>query len=156
VFDQEQCELHYDGAILGQRPPLAHRLSATVLQQTCEGLVNSVKALSGMTSEVYHRLLKRPGEFPDMEAVAHQLGMASRSLRRHLSAEGTSFSAILDDVRSSLAVEYVRSTKLNSDDIALLLGFSEPTNFRRAFKRWTGKTTQEYRGSTQVRRPVIG
>ncbi|HET8596859.1 MAG TPA: AraC family transcriptional regulator [Castellaniella sp.] len=144
-FDHAQCELHYDAAILGQRPLLAHRLTATVLQQTCEGLIRNARTLSGMAGEVYQRLLRRPGEFPGMEAIAAQLGMTSRNLRRHLSAEGTSFSAILDDVRCSLAVEYVRTTKMNGDDIALLLGFSEPTNFRRAFKRWTGKTTREYR-----------
>ncbi|GAA0779158.1 ornithine utilization transcriptional regulator OruR [Castellaniella ginsengisoli] len=144
-FDHPQCELHYDAAILDQRPLLAHRLTATVLQQTCEGLISNARTLSGMAGEVYQRLLRRPGEFPGMETIAAQLGMTSRNLRRHLSAEGTSFSAILDDVRSSLAVEYVRTTRMNGDDIALLLGFSESTNFRRAFKRWTGKTTRDYR-----------
>ncbi|WP_368648219.1 AraC family transcriptional regulator [Castellaniella ginsengisoli] len=144
-FDHPQCELHYDAAILDQRPLLAHRLTATVLQQTCEGLISNARTLSGMAGEVYRRLLRRPGEFPGMETIAAQLGMTSRNLRRHLSAEGTSFSAILDDVRSSLAVEYVRTTRMNGDDIALLLGFSESTNFRRAFKRWTGKTTRDYR-----------
>ncbi len=150
VFDHPQCELHYDAAILDQRPLLAHRLTATVLQQTCEGLIRNACTLSGMAGEVYQRLLKRPGEFPGMDAIAGQLGMTARNLRRHLSAEGTSFSAILDDVRRSLAVEYVRTTKMNGDDIALLLGFSEPTNFRRAFKRWTGKTTREYRMETDA------
>jgi AraC-like DNA-binding protein len=147
VFGHPLCELHYDAAILDQRPLLAHRLTATVLQQTCEGLIGNARTLPGMAGEVYQRLLRRPGEFPDMETIASRLGMTSRSLRRHLTAEGTSFSAILDDVRSSLAVEYVRTTKMNGDDIALLLGFSEPTNFRRAFKRWTGKTTREYRNT---------
>ncbi len=150
-FGHPQCELHYDAAILDQRPRLAHRLTATVLQQTCEGLISNASTLTGMAGEVYQRLLRRPGEFPDMEAIAAQLGMTSRNLRRHLQAEGTSFSAILDDVRSSLAVEYVRTTHMNGDDIALLLGFSESTNFRRAFKRWTGKTTREYRQAAQER-----
>jgi AraC-like DNA-binding protein len=53
--------------------------------------------------------------------------------------------AITDDVRCSLAIEYLKTTIMSTDDIALLLGFSEPTNFRRAFKRWTGKTTRDYR-----------
>jgi len=150
-FGHPQCELHYDAAILDQRPRLAHRLTATVLQQTCEGLISNASTLTGMAGEGYQRLLRRPGEFPDMEAIAAQLGMTSRNLRRHLQAEGTSFSAILDDVRSSLAVEYVRTTHMNGDDIALLLSFSESTNFRRAFKRWTGKTTREYRQAAQER-----
>jgi AraC-like DNA-binding protein len=71
--------------------------------------------------------------------------MTTRSLRRKLEDEETSFIAIVDDVRCSLAIEYLKTTMMSTDDIALLLGFSEPTNFRRAFKRWTGKTTKEYR-----------
>ncbi|SHH37417.1 AraC family transcriptional regulator [Pollutimonas bauzanensis] len=145
IFDHEQCELHYDGAILDQKPHLAHRLTAAVLQQTCERLIGQAKASSGISGEVYQRLLRRPGEFPSMQLIAEQLGMTPRNLRRRLQAENGSFADILDDVRSSLAIEYLRTTKMNTDDIALLLGFSEPTNFRRAFKRWTGKTTSEYR-----------
>jgi AraC-like DNA-binding protein len=145
VFDHAQCELHYDGAILDQKPHLAHRHTAAVLQQTCERLIGQAKVSSGITGEVYQRLLRRPGEFPGMEVIARELDMTPRNLRRRLQAEDNSFAAIFDDVRSSLAVEYLKTTKMNTDDIALLLGFSEPTNFRRAFKRWTGKTTSDYR-----------
>lgn len=147
VFDHEQCELHYDGVILDQKPHLAHRLTAAVLQQTCERLIGQAKVSSGISGEVYQRLLKRPGEFPSMEIIAQQLDMTPRNLRRRLQAENSSFAAILDDIRCSLAIEYLKTTKMNTDDIALFLGFSEPTNFRRAFKRWTGKTTSEYRAS---------
>ncbi|NYT76065.1 AraC family transcriptional regulator ligand-binding domain-containing protein [Alcaligenaceae bacterium] len=145
VFNYKQCELHYDSVVLEQKPLLAHRLTATVLQQTCERLIGETKTSSGIAGEVYQRLLKRPGEFPTMATIAEQLEMTSRNLRRRLEAEDTSFAAILDDVRSSLAIEYLKTTKMSTDDIALLLGFSEPTNFRRAFKRWTGRTTSEYR-----------
>lgn len=145
VFEHEQCALHYDAIILDQRPHLAHKLTAAVLQQTCELLVDQVKAHSGMAGEVYQRLLKRPGEFPEMDAIAAQLGITSRTLRRRLLAENTSFSEILDDIRCSLSIEYLKTTKMSTDDIALLLGFTEPTNFRRTFKRWTGKTTTQFR-----------
>ncbi|MDS1140477.1 AraC family transcriptional regulator [Pusillimonas sp. SM2304] len=146
VFDHDQCELHYDSAILDITPPLGHKLTATVMQQTCERLIGQAKVSSGISGEVYQRLLRRPGEFPSMQLIAEQLDMTPRNLRRLLQAENTSFTEILDDVRCSLATEYLKTTKMSTDDIALLLGFSEPTNFRRAFKRWTGKTTGEYRG----------
>lgn len=145
VFEHPQSELHYDGVILNQRPHLAHQLSAAVLQQTCDLLVDQARVYKGMAGEVYQRLLKRPGVFPDMDDIAAQLGITARTLRRRLQAENTSFSAILDDIRSSLASEYLKTTQMSTDDIGLLLGFTEPTNFRRAFKRWTGKTTSQYR-----------
>lgn len=145
VFDHDQCELHYDAAILDIKPPLGHRLTAAVMQQTCERLIGQAKVSSGISGEVYQLLLRRPGEFPSMQLLAEQLEMTSRNLRRLLQADGTSFSAIFDDVRSSLAMEYLKTTRMSTEDIGRLLGFSEPTNFRRAFKRWTGKTTSEYR-----------
>jgi AraC-like DNA-binding protein len=145
VFDHDQCELHYDSSILDQKPHLAHRLTATVLQETCDRLIGQAKVSSGIAGEVYQILMQQPGEFPSMEDVAQQLKMTTRSLRRRLLEERTSFVTIIDDVRCSLAMEYLQTTVMSTDDIALLLGFSEPTNFRRAFKRWTGKTTKAYR-----------
>lgn len=145
IFDHEQCELHYDSSILEQKPHLAHRLTATVLQDTCDRLIGQAKVSTGISGEVYQMMMQTPGEFPDMETVAEKLHMTTRSLRRKLQEEDTSFVAITDDVRCSLAIEYLKTTIMSTDDIALLLGFSEPTNFRRAFKRWTGKTTKDYR-----------
>ncbi|WP_175839508.1 AraC family transcriptional regulator ligand-binding domain-containing protein, partial [Burkholderia anthina] len=97
-FDAEQCELIYDSAILELRPHLAHRHSAALLQDTCDRLIGQAKTSSGASGEVYQLLMRSPGEFPGMEAVAATLGMTSRTLRRRLESEGTSFVAIVDDV----------------------------------------------------------
>lgn len=72
--------------------------------------------------------------------------MSGRTLRRRLEAEGTSFQDIVDDVRSSLAMEYLKTTRMSTNDIAMLLGFSDAADFRRALKRWTGKGAEELRG----------
>jgi AraC-like DNA-binding protein len=144
-FDQPQCELHYSSAILEQRPQLAHRLTATLLQETCDRLIGQAKTSVGVSGEVYQVLMRKPGEFPGMDVVASALKMTSRTLRRRLEAEDTSFVAIVDDVRCSLATEYLKTTKMSTDDIAMLLGFSDPANFRRALKRWTGKGPGELR-----------
>jgi AraC-like DNA-binding protein len=144
-FDQPQCELHYDSAILEQKPQLAHRLTATLLQETCDRLIGEAKTSVGVSGEVYQILMRQPGEFPGMEVVAKALRMTSRTLRRRLESEGTSFVAIVDDVRCSLATEYLKTTRMSTDDIAMLLGFSDPANFRRALKRWTGKGPRELR-----------
>jgi AraC-like DNA-binding protein len=144
-FDEPQCELHYDNGILEQKPQLAHRLTATLLQETCDRLIGQAKTSVGVSGEVYQVLMRKPGEFPGMEVVADVLKMTSRTLRRRLEAEGTSFVAIVDDVRCSLATEYLKTTSMSTDDIAMLLGFSDAANFRRALKRWTGKGPGELR-----------
>jgi AraC-like DNA-binding protein len=139
AFEQPRYELAYDSAILEQKPQLAHRHSAALIQETCDRLVGQAKTSVGVSGEVYRILMREPGVFPDMETAAEALGMTSRTLRRHLGTEGTSFGAILDDVRFSLATEYLNTTRMSTDDIALLLGFSDGANFRRARKRWAEK-----------------
>ena len=52
---------------------------------------------------------------------------------------------ILAEVRCQLAKEYLRTTRLSTEHIADALGFSDAANFRHAFRRWTGKTTSEFR-----------
>ena len=144
-FDADECQLIYDSAILEVKPHLAHRHSAALLQETCDRLIGQAKTSSGASGEVYQLLMRKPGVFPSMETVAEALKMTSRTLRRRLESEGTSFVAIVDDVRCSLATEYLKTTKLSTDDVAMLVGFSDTANFRRALKRWTGKGPGEIR-----------
>jgi AraC-like DNA-binding protein len=76
--------------------------------------------------------------------VAKRLGMTSRSLQRRLKDEATSFGAVRERVRRELAQRYL-DDKLAISEISFLLGFSEPSAFFRAFKRWTGTTPVEAR-----------
>ena len=80
-----------------------------------------------------------------MEAVAQRLHTTSRTLRRRLEDEGTTFQAVLNEVRANLAKEYLATTRLSSDDIAVALGFSDTASFRAAFRKWTQHTPAEYR-----------
>ncbi len=77
--------------------------------------------------------------------VAKKLGMTERSLQRRLKEADASFNAIREEVRKQLANRYL-ADKLAIAEISFLLGFSEPSAFFRAFKRWTGMTPLEARG----------
>lgn len=145
LFEQPRCELVYERAVLDQRSVMAHPLTSALMQETCDRLIGQAKSASSISGSVYRILMERPGQFPGMEAVACMLHMTSRTLRRRLEAEGTSFQAIGDDVRSTLAQEYLTKTKMSIFDIALLLGFSDAAGLRRAMKRWTGKGPGELR-----------
>jgi AraC-like DNA-binding protein len=77
--------------------------------------------------------------------VAESLHMSLRTLQRKLADEKTSYKDILDQTRRELANQYLRQGCLSVSEVTYLLGFSEPSNFARAFKRWTGCTPSEFR-----------
>lgn len=85
------------------------------------------------------------GETPSVEAIARRLAVSVRNLQLKLKEEGTTYSAILDDVRKELAIGCMRDRDLPIAEIAYLLGFSEPSAFHRTFKRWTSSTPHIYR-----------
>ena len=78
-------------------------------------------------------------------SVANALYMNVRTLQRQLQKEGSTFKALLNDIRKELAGKYIRDSKMNLSEISFLLGFSEISSFSRAFNRWTGKPPSAYR-----------
>jgi len=80
-----------------------------------------------------------------VEDVARALGMSQRTLARRLSAEGLTFSRVLDAMRTDLADHYLRDATLSVSQVAWLLGFQEVSAFTFAFKRWTGQTPSQFR-----------
>lgn len=85
-----------------------------------------------------------------LEAIARRLGMPSRRLRSQLAEANTSFNQILADYRSRLARRLLACTGEPIEQIVFLTGFSEPSTFYRAFKRWTNETPVEYRKRKQL------
>lgn len=82
------------------------------------------------------------------ESIAKALNVSPRTLQRKLKEEGTKYKHLLDATRRELAGQYVRQSQLTVNEITFLLGFSEPANFSRAFKRWNGVSPTEYRASS--------
>jgi AraC-like DNA-binding protein len=78
-----------------------------------------------------------------LAGLARRMGLPSRTLQRRLSSEGTSLQRLLDDTRRQLALKHL-GNRVAIGETAFLLGFSEPSAFHRAFKRWTGRTPQAY------------
>jgi len=75
-----------------------------------------------------------------VEKVASNLGMSNRTLARRLSEEGTSYAAILNELRRDLSARYLKDPALSLNQIAWLLGYSMVTSLNHAFRRWTGSS----------------
>ena len=87
------------------------------------------------------------GERPAVEKVAKALGMSVRTLQRRLEDLGTSYQALLDDVRRRSARRLLANTDLDTGEVAFLLGFEELNSFTRAFHGWEGTTPARWRQS---------
>lgn len=146
---QKETRLYFDPSILEfplwQAEPellqLHEQLAIEKLQELARyDLVGEVRRAIGSTLE--------SGE-TTLETVAAQLNITPRRLRTQLSEAHTSFQQILSDYRCRLAKRLLASTTESVERIVYLTGFSEPSTFYRAFKRWTNETPVEYRKRKQ-------
>lgn len=145
AFDAGADELRFDAAWLDHPLAYANPITAAVVQETCDRLLAELHEAAGLAGRVASLLLQSPGRFPDVESVAGHLQMTSRTLRRRLQGEGTSYQQVLDAVRRQLATDCLRDTAMTTEDIAAALGYSDAANFRQAFRRWTGRSPSAYR-----------
>ncbi|AOA57208.1 AraC family transcriptional regulator [Acinetobacter larvae] len=146
---QRETRLYFDAAVLThplwQAEPellqLHEQLAIEKLQELARyDLVGEVRRAIGASLE--------SGE-TTLETVAAQLHITSRRLRTQLSEADTSFQQILSDYRCRLAKKLLANTSESVERIVYLTGFSEPSTFYRAFKRWTNETPVEYRKRKQ-------
>lgn len=86
-----------------------------------------------------------PSGRPDLWRTAAVMGVSARTLQRRLREEGTSFSMVLDTLRRELSDELLADRRLSVSEVAFLLGYSEPSAFQRAFRRWRGISPARYR-----------
>jgi len=86
-----------------------------------------------------------PDRFPEIGAAAHALGTSTRSLRRHLLAEGTSYREVIQSLLTVSASRLLRDPARPIKETAAILGFGDAPAFVRAFRRWTGTTPGDYR-----------
>jgi len=145
-FNHERSELVWPRHVL-DLPMLA---ADSMLQPIVEGQVRAAlrnlpsgeSAIDAVRGVLAQELCD--GE-PTLEHVATRLHMSVRTLHRRLEDEGASFRRVLADARRELAERHLSDSRLAVGEIAFLLGFSEPSAFRRAFKRWTGQHPAAFR-----------
>ncbi len=147
-FAKDQCQLRTPVTLLDARLASANTAAARIYGQQCDDMLSTMKQRRGTARKVQKLMLGHSGNFPRVNDAAQQLHMSERTLRRKLAAESTSFQEVLNDVRYRIACEYLQSTALPIADIADLLGFADPSNFRRAFMQWSGVSPAAFRTQT--------
>lgn len=125
--------------------PLGHPEAARQARAVCDAAMARMSEHSGLLHRVADSLALTAEGYPTMAQVAHRLGVTSRTLARHLDRHGVTFRQVLDERRHQEACTMLTSGTLPVEDIASRLGYNDPANFTRAFRRWAGCTPTQYR-----------
>lgn len=149
TFGSDTGKVVFSSALLDGRLPQSDPESSRHLQQQCQMLIAKLSSQGNFIDDVRMLILTRPGYFPDIDYVAEKLAMSTRTLRRRLKAENSSYRALLDEVRFGLAKEYLCETRLPLEEVSELLGYSEPGNFSHAFRRWSTQSPSVWRRQNQ-------
>ena len=114
-----------------------------------DGLQQRLLTVSEQWSEKLKFTLKRllPDQRYRLEDAAGAMACTARNLQRQLAAEGTSFKEVLNDTRRELAIFYLGKVRFSPKEVSFMLGYSEPTAFYHAFRRWTGQTPNVFANS---------
>ncbi len=112
----------------------------TYLDELAENKMNPLEDREERMSDAVRRVLwsMLPGGRPDLWRTAAELGVSVRTLQRRLGEEGSSFSKVLDELRRDLSNELLADRSLSVSEVAFMLGYSEPSAFQRAYRRWFG------------------
>jgi AraC-like DNA-binding protein len=143
----------FDVAHLDRPLPQANPQTVAVCEAQCRALVSARRRRTGIAHDVRDHLAGLGALRSDMTDVAERLDLSVRTLRRRLADSGTSFRALLDEVREALAEQMLVVDGLSVDDVAVRLGYAEASSFIHAFRRWKGVTPAAY---ARGRRSPVG
>ena len=125
------------------------------LRPFCDMAAKERKTPAGTLRAAVERELERllPHGETSAQTVAKILAVSVRTLSRRLAEEGTTYAKVVDQLRRSLALQYLKAPDISLSQIAWLLGYERTTSFNHAFKRWTGYSPSVARQDKQVSAP---
>lgn len=144
TFGAREYALYFDAAEFEEPLMTAIPDVADASDRIAERYIQSLdkNKIAGQVRELLIQML--PSGSADQETIASRLYRSSSTLQRQLHTEGTSYRDVLESTRSKLAEDYLQQDEHTHAQIAYLLGFSDQSNFSRAFKRWTGKSPGQF------------
>lgn len=145
VFEQDYSQLVMSSAMLDRRIKQTEQSLRHFLRHPVLMLLTQTYDQNSWTSQVRELVHQNLVDMPELNDVAAMLEVHPQTLRRRLSAEGTTFKEVKSQVRRDTALHFLGKQGLSIEEIAHRAGFSESSAFIRAFKGWTGVTPYTYR-----------
>lgn len=149
-FNKEDCKLTFPVSVLDMPNELANKDVLEICLRQCEIILKHLESSATISSQVEAVIMASGSTIPTVSDVAQELGISVRTFYRRLHEEGVTYNGIAERIRRRLAEEYLGETNIPVKEVAYTLGFSEPGNFFRAFKRWFGITPSQYRNGRKL------
>ena len=122
-----------------------------VLEEACQKIIGPTSKVPDVVRKVRELAVERlPKGSANIDAIADELNISSKTLERRLAERGQSFSALLDETRCKAAKHYLEETDMRIAQVAYMAGYTEPAALVRAFKRWTGTTPMKFRDRSRA------
>lgn len=145
-FGQPRTSITFDAAYLALPIVQNQRSLQSFLREAPGNLLVKYSNHDSLAATIRRHLRRLPlTEWSDFVTLSKELNTPASTLRRKLSQEGQSYQAIKDNLRRDLAINYLSGSAKSIEDIAISLGFADPSAFHRAFKKWTGSSPGEHR-----------
>lgn len=145
-FNAGATQIRFPASLLDQPIATANPMAAQMAIAECERELASLSVGGGSLAEQVNRVLVcSEGRYPDLATVAGKLCLSERTLKRHLQALGFSFQQLLDGARREDSLRLLANPQLSIEQVALAVGYNDPANFTRAFRKWTGISPREHR-----------
>lgn len=151
-FDMGSSQLRFRSTYLDLRPDTANPVTARMVEEQCRRELEQLGFAGDIPGQVRAMLRDAQGDYPGLERIAQRLHMSSRTLKRKLKEHRTSFHRLLEETRRAESIRLLRSTALSVEQIAERLGYSDPSNFCRAFRKWTAASPNGFRTKEAVPR----
>ena len=145
IFDAPLTQIWIRQELLDQPLSLSNEVACSMSAALCAKLLDERREENAFVVDIQQLLVEEPHLFPKLESIAAKIGLTPRTLRRRLSKAGYSYAEILADTKKKLAVDLLHNPALTIAEVGYILGYSEVTNFRRAFKGWTGVSPSTFR-----------
>ncbi|HET8707394.1 MAG TPA: AraC family transcriptional regulator [Pseudomonadales bacterium] len=145
-FNQPRTSITFESRLLDMPQPHSSPSLFKMLTEEAERSLEKLSSRNNLATQIEAMIINEyQGQKPNLDSIAKQFNLSSRSLRRHLKQQGHSYGEITDVAQSTVAQRLLANDDLSVQEVAYRLGFSEPSSFHRAFKRWTGITPQQFR-----------
>ncbi len=152
VFNAPVYSLCWPLSIIDAEIPARDEDLGRLAEARCESDLRRASEVQSLAARVSQQLLRLDGSMPPLDEIAALMNMSVATLKRRLKAEGVSYQQLKDEQRMRLAQQLLEQGKLTVDQIADRLGYSDASNFSKAFKNWTGVAPRQFRQQGAVLR----